>query len=340
MTASLNVALIGYGYAGRVFHAPLITASRGLNLARVTSSRPGDVMANLPHVRVSSSLTETLDDATIDLVVIATPNAMHATQAHAALDAGKHVVVDKPFTVTVEEAESVGAHAERAGRVLSVFHNRRWDSDFLTLRSLLESGTLGEVRYFESRFDRFRPVVRDRWRERSGPGAGLWYDLGPHLIDQALQLFGAPQGIEVDRAILREGAEVDDYFHATLRYAHRRVVLHATMLAAAHDTRFVVHGTRGSYTKSGLDTQEEALKIGRTPGDATWGHDPRDGVLTVVDGSEAIARTVPNERGSYLRYYEGVRDAIQLGASNPVGWRDGLAVMRLLEGMAGSNASP
>ncbi|MBK6304612.1 MAG: Gfo/Idh/MocA family oxidoreductase, partial [Gemmatimonadetes bacterium] len=182
MMEPLNVALVGYGFAGRVFHAPLIAAVEGLRLHTIVSSQGSLVREQWPDVRVVPSLAEALADRGIDLVVLATPNAVHAEQAHAALDAGKHVVVDKPFTVTVAEAESVVAHAERVGRVLSVFHNRRWDSDFLTVRKLIAEGALGEVTYFESRFDRYRPVVRDRWRERAGAGAGLWYDLGPHLV--------------------------------------------------------------------------------------------------------------------------------------------------------------
>ncbi|MFN8582030.1 MAG: oxidoreductase [Gemmatimonadaceae bacterium] len=330
MIPPLSVALIGYGYAGRVFHAPLAAAVPGLSLQRIVSSRADAVHADWPGVRVSATVDEALSDADIDLVVIATPNELHASQAHAALDAGKHVVVDKPFTVTVAEAEAVCQHAERAGRVLSVFHNRRWDGDFRTVRALIDSGALGDVRYFESHFDRFRPQVRDRWRERIGPGAGLWFDLGPHLLDQSLQLFGPPREITVDRAVLRDGAQVDDYFHATLRYDTRRVVLHATMLAPAHDLRFVVHGTQGSYVKEGLDTQEDALKAGAKPGGFRWGEDPRTGLLTTWHDGETSTRPVPNEPGNYLRFYEGVRDAITIGGVNPASGDDGLAVMRLL----------
>ncbi|MFP5356578.1 MAG: oxidoreductase, partial [Gemmatimonadota bacterium] len=245
MRDPLNVALVGYGFAGRVFHAPLIAAVSGLRLYGVVSGQGELVRSHWPEARVYPELSAALADPAVDLVVLATPNVLHAEQAHAALDAGKHVVVDKPFTVTVAEAESLVAHAERAEKVLSVFHNRRWDSDFLTVRKLIAEGALGEVTYFESRFDRYRPVVRDRWRERAGAGAGLWYDLGPHLVDQALQLFGAPLDMTADLAIQREGAQVDDYFHVVLRYSRLRVVLHASMLVAANDLRFAVHGTRG-----------------------------------------------------------------------------------------------
>lgn len=339
MAASLNVALVGYGFVGKVFHAPLIAATDGLHLHTVVSSNTPAVHADFPDLRVLPALDDALDDPMIDLVVIATPNPLHAPQAHAVLDAGKHVVVDKPFTVTVDEARAVIAHAERAGRLLSVFHNRRYDSDFVTLRGLLASDALGEVTQFESHFDRFRLEVRDRWREQAGPGAGLWYDLGPHLLDQALQLFGAPLGITADIAVQRAGGITADYFHALLRYPRLRVILHASTMMAANDLRFSVHGTRGSFVKQGLDSQEDALKAGRTPGDAQWGHDARPGTLTTMDGDAVTTRTVDGVPGDYRRYYAAVRNAILGHAPNPVPATQALEVMQLIElGIASSDA--
>lgn len=201
-----------------------------------------------------------LDDPDIDLVVIATPNDTHFPLAKAALEAGKHVVVDKSFTVTLSQARELESLAKHCGRILSVFHNRRWDSDFLTVSALINEGQLGEVCYFESHFDRFRPQVRQRWREQAGPGSGIWYDLAPHLLDQVVVLFGLPVSITVDLAQLRPGAQSTDYFHAVLAYPQRRVVLHGTLLAAAESARFIVHGSRASYIKYGLDPQEERLK--------------------------------------------------------------------------------
>ena len=330
MTSPLRVALVGYGFAGRVFHAPLIAGVEGMQLSSIVSSRTGAVHADWPEVTVHPDMSGVLADPAIDLVVLATPNTLHASQAHAALDAAKHVVVDKPFTVTVPEAEAVVAHAERAGRVVSVFQNRRWDADFLTLRRLIAEGALGEVTYFESRFDRFRPVVRDRWRERAGPGAGLWFDLGPHLVDQALQLFGPPSDVVADHAIQRAGAETDDYFHVVLRYARLRVVLHASTLVAANDLRFAVHGTRGSYVKHGVDSQEDALKAGTRPGGEGWGRDASPGVLTLADGARMHRREVAGEPGDYRRYYEAVGDAIAGRGVNPVPASEALAVMRII----------
>jgi predicted dehydrogenase len=339
MSQPLNVALVGYGFVGKVFHAPLIAATPGLMLHAIVSRQAAAIAAEYPSTRVYPELTDALSDPAVDLVVIATPNALHAPQAHAALAAGKHVVVDKPFTVTVDEAEALLSHADRAQRLLSVFHNRRWDSDFLTLRGLIADTALGEITQFESHFDRFRPEVRDRWRERDEPGSGLWYDLGPHLLDQALQLFGEPLGITTDIAKQRDGAQSDDFFHAVLRYPRNRVILHASTLVIANELRFAVHGTAGSFVKQGLDTQEDALKAGRTPGDAGWGQDAREGVLTQMRGEHAVSRAVPAIPGDYRAFYAGVRDAITVGTPNPVPAEQALAVMRLIErGLRSSEA--
>jgi len=332
MSAPLNVALVGYGFVGTVFHAPLIAATDGLTLHSIVSSRPEAVHADWPGVRVAADLTSVLADPAVDLVVIATPNTLHAPQAHAALDAGKHVVVDKPFTVSLAEAVAVLAHGERVDRVVSVFQNRRWDSDFLTLRALIADGAVGEVTQFDSHFDRFRPEVRDRWRERPGPGTGLWFDLGPHLLDQATQLFGAPLAITADIAIQRDGSRTDDWFHVVLRHARLRVILHASAMIAAGEPRFAVHGTQGSIVTQGLDSQEDALKAGRTPGDLGWGA-PLSPVLVTSASADGATHTraVPSEPGDYRRFYAAVRDAIRGTAANPVSAADASLVMHLLE---------
>jgi predicted dehydrogenase len=337
-SAGINVALVGYGYAGSVFHAPLIGSTPGLRLHSVVSGDPPKVLADHPDVRVMAEAEAAFADPAVDLVVIATPNEFHAPLAHAALAQGKHVVVDKPFTVTLAEAESLAAHAGRAGRLLAVFHNRRWDADFLTLRRLIGDGSLGEIVQFESHFDRFRPQPRDRWRERAGPGSGLWFDLGPHLADQALSLFGMPEDIYADLGALRQGAETDDYFHVLLRYPRRRVILHATCLAAATPPlRFAVHGTEGSFIKHGFDAQEEDLKTGRTPDDPHWGADPQPGMLTWMGRAEP--ETIQGEPGRYRQFYASVRDAIHGKAPNPVPPREAAAVMAIIEAAVSSAES-
>ena len=327
----VRVALIGYGYAGKTFHAPLIASVPGLALRIVASSDAAKVRAGLPGVRVVATAADACADASIDLIVIATPNDTHFELAAAALESGKHVVVDKPFTVTVAEARALAEKASVAGVLLSVFQNRRYDADFLTVGRLLAEGTLGRLVSFESRFDRFRPAVRERWREGTAPGAGLWFDLGPHLVDQALQLFGYPLSVYADFATLRDNARAVDYFHVLLEYERLRVVLHATTLAAEAGARFTLHGTAGSYSKRGLDVQEDALKAGRVPDGGDWGEDLDEGLLTRIDGALLDTERVANERGDYRRYYTGVRDALIAGAPNPVTVEEAIDVMRVIE---------
>ena len=331
MSRPLNVALVGYGQAGKVFHAPLLAHTPGLRLHTVVSGDAGKVRADFADVRVVADPQAAFDDAAIDLVVIAAPNAMHAPLAIAALRAGRHVVVDKPFAPSLEEARQVVAAARDAGRIASVFQNRRWDGDFLTLRRLVEDGALGEVAELHSHFDRFRPQVPDRWRERAGPGTGLWFDLGPHLVDQALQLFGMPLSVQADIALQREGAVVDDFFHVLLRYPRLRVALHAGALVPAHGLRFAAHGTGGSFVKHGLDPQEAALKAGIAPGSPGWGHDPLAGTLTRVGEGGRTTTPVDGLPGDYRGYYAALREAIHGRGKPPVTAAQALDVMRVLE---------
>jgi predicted dehydrogenase len=331
----IRVGLIGYGYASRTFHAPLIEATPGLELAAVASSDAAKVRADRPALHVHADPGELVARADVDLVVIPTPNDTHHPLARAALGAGRHVVVDKPFTVTLAQGEELVRLARERGRVLSVFHNRRWDGDFLTLERLLREGRLGRIVEATSCFDRFRPEVRARWREGGGFGSGLWYDLGPHLLDQALRLFGWPTAIALDRAALRDGAQADDWFCARLRYERLRVTLHAGTLVAAHAPRFAVHGTRGSFVKDGLDVQEDALKAGLRPTSsaaADWGVDRGRARLLLRDEAGAITEhPVTLVRGDYAHYYAALAAALRGEAANPVPPEEALDVMALVE---------
>lgn len=324
-----NVALVGFGYAGQTFHAPLIDACPDLRLHSIVTRKPDEARAAWPEARPVGDLETVLADPEIDLVVLATPNDLHAPQARAALEAGKAVVIDKPFALSLAEAREVADLARARDLFLSVFHNRRWDADFLGLRGEIASGGLGPIRTFESHFDRFRPEVRDRWRERDGPGGGIWNDLGPHLIDQALVLFGRPLGMTCDLAVLRDGGQAVDWAHAVLRYADKRVILHADMTTAAPDLRFAVHGARASWLKSGLDVQEDQLKTGHTVGGAGWGVDPRP--ATVVDGATGERSRVACPSGDYPAYYAAVAAALTGQGDNPVPPEQALDVMEVLE---------
>ncbi|HEB0912852.1 TPA: oxidoreductase [Enterobacter cloacae] len=331
MSDSIRVGLIGYGYASKTFHAPLIAGTPGMALAAVSSSDATKVHADWPTVPVVSEPKHLFNDPNIDLIVIPTPNDTHFPLAKAALEAGKHVVVDKPFTVTLSQARELDALAKSLGRLLSVFHNRRWDSDFLTVKALLSEGTLGEITFFESHFDRFRPQVRNRWREQAGPGSGIWYDLAPHLLDQAVNLFGLPVSMTVDLAQLRPGAQTTDYFHAILSYPQRRIVLHGTMVAAAESARYIIHGTRGSYVKFGLDPQEDRLKNGERLPQEDWGYDMRDGVVTKVEGETLVEETLLTSPGNYPAYHAAVRDALNGTGENPVPASQAIQIMELIE---------
>ncbi|MCB0933465.1 MAG: oxidoreductase [Mycobacterium sp.] len=323
----VRVGLIGYGYVAKTFHAPMITATPGLDLVAVASSRAGDVHADHPGVDVVDA-DRLIARADVDLVVIASPNDTHRPLAEAALTAGHHVVVDKPFALSLEDARAVVATADRCQRIVSVFQNRRWDSDYLGIRQVIDGGLIGEVVHFESHIDRFRPSPRDRWRENPGPGAGLWFDLGPHLADQALQLFGLPEAVTADFGCLRAGSRTDDWVHVILDHPQRRVVLHASMLAAGAHTRFTAHGMAGTVVKHGSDIQEDQLKAGVLPGAPGWGKDPDDMLLYDASGRQ---QSLPTPPGNQLQYYRELTQAITADGPNPVPPHQILAVMAVIE---------
>jgi predicted dehydrogenase len=332
MTTIAQVGLIGYGLAGSVFHAPLLQHTPGLALHSIVSSQRDRLLRSFTDVHVHADIAPLLADPAVDAVVIATPNAQHAPLALAALRAGKHVLVDKPFALSSAEARAVVNAARDADRVVSVFQNRRFDADFLSLRAVVEQGTLGRIAECHSHFDRFRPQVRDRWRESDAPGSGLWMDLGPHLLDQMLQLFGWPEAISADIAAQREGARSDDYFHAVLHYPGLRAIVHAGSLVAASAPRFAVHGSQGSYLKEGRDVQEDQLRQGGAPGAPGWGLDPLHGQIVRVDADGHVQRhSVDNALGDYRRFYAAFRDAMLGVGDAPVSTEDALQLMRLLE---------
>lgn len=343
----VRVLLVGFGSAAQVFHAPLVKQVCGVELCGVVSSQSAKVHAQLAGMPVAPTLTQALHQwPQVELVLIATSNDSHYPLAKEALLAGKHVVVDKPCTVRLEETLELLALARARSVVFTVFQNRRWDADFLGLRAVLDSGALGRAVYLESHFDRYRPMVPQRWREQDLPGSGLWMDLGSHLVDQVLQLFGLPQDVLLDLGRQRDGAVVNDYFHAVLRYPHLhdlRVVLHGATLVAQCGPRFVLHGTQGSYTKHGLDTQEQALKDGLRPPRAehlgastqavgTWGLDPEPGhwLCATQPGGALVASTQPCPAGNYPAYYAQLAQAIRHHGTPAVTPQDVENAMRVL----------
>ena len=334
--APVRVGLVGYGLAGAVFHAPLVAATDGLRLAAVVTSdadRAAAARDRYPGVEVLGAADRLWDGATpVDLVVVATPNRTHVPLARAALAAGCHVVVDKPLAPTAAEGASLVEEAARAGRMLTVFQNRRWDGDFLTLRALLAERALDDVFRFESRFERWRPAAKPGWRQDAAPDAagGLLYDLGSHLVDQALVLFGPAALVYAELDPRYPGAGVDDDAFVALTHASGvRSHLWMNVLAAQGGPRFRVLGRAGAYTKHGLDPQEAALRAGSTPRDAGWGQEPADqwGALGAGDS----LRRVPTAAGDYARVYAGVAAALRDGAPPPVDPADAVATLRVIE---------
>ncbi|MGA9566563.1 MAG: Gfo/Idh/MocA family oxidoreductase, partial [Candidatus Korobacteraceae bacterium] len=268
----IDVGLIGFGFAGRTFHAPVVSAVEGLRLVAILQRQGSEAEQAYPAARTVRTLDELLAIDSIRLVVIATPNTTHFDFAKQCLLAGRDVVIDKPFTTTYAEAAELVELAKQKQRLLSVYQNRRWDGDFLTIQGLLDEGKLGRAVLFESHFDRFRPQLKpNAWREQPDPGSGVLFDLGPHLIDQAMLLFGIPEAITADVRIERDGGSVDDAFDVVLHYPRMRALLRAGVLVSTPTPRFAIQGTQGGYLKYGLDPQEDALKRGETPAGEFWG---------------------------------------------------------------------
>jgi scyllo-inositol 2-dehydrogenase (NADP+) len=331
----VRVGVIGFGLAGQAFHAPVIAGVPGMELACILERRGSLAQQKYPGVRVARTLDELLSDKTLRLCVVATPNESHFALTKACLEAGRDVVVDKPFAPTMGECTELVRLAARLGRLITVYHDRRYDGDFHTVRKLVSSGTLGRVAEFESRFDRFRLEAKaNAWRERADqPGAGVLFDLGPHLIDQALMLFGEPQTLWASAFCQRETSQVDDAFDVCLEYPRLRAMLRARIVAFAPGPHFVIHGTKGSFVKFGMDPQEERLRGDRCPQGTDWGADWGEDqehlwwTLSLVGQPSTKVKT---ERGDYRDFYANVRDAIEKGAALEVTPEQSLRTMRAL----------
>ncbi|QDH78340.1 oxidoreductase [Echinicola soli] len=336
MTQPLKTGLVGFGKVAQTMHAPLIHREPLLELTAVVERHHQYSKEKYPNVTVYKSLEELLAKAEVDLIVICTPNEYHFPQAKMALEAGKHVVVDKPITVTSSEAEALVALAKKQGMLLSAFQNRRWDGDFQTIIKLLEEETLGRIVHFESHFDRFRPEPNDNWREKEVPGSGILYDLGAHLIDQALLLFGQPTWIYAEILKQRKGVEADDFFDLTLMYPETKVRLSASILMNAPLPKFLVLGEKGSYSKYGLDVQEAAFKAGVVPGSENWGVEDASSYGNVY--LEGKHFSYPTVNGNYLAYYENIAESIQGKASLKVKPEEAIQVLKVIEAAQQSHA--
>ncbi len=329
----VRVGLIGFGLAGQAFHAPVIRGVKGMELACILERHGSNAQQKYPEVRVARTLDELLSDKTIGLIVVATPNNSHFSYTKACLEADRDVVVDKPFTPTFAEAQELVQLATERGRLVTVYQDRRWDGDFHTVRKLVASGELGEIAEYEARFDRFRLEAKaSAWREQPDQAAaGVLWDLGPHLIDQALVLFGEPDTLWASAFCQRESSRVDDAFDVYMQYGRMRAMLRARILAYTPGPHVLLHGTAGTFIKYGMDPQEEILRSENCPDGldwgANWGRDPQDhwGTLSLVSGH---TRRVETEIGDYRGYYANVRDAIEKREALDVTPEQALRTMR------------
>jgi predicted dehydrogenase len=347
MSLPIRTAVLGYGFAGRIFHSPFVHAVPGLELSAIVQRHGDNAAADYPSARILRSVDEAFDDPAIDLIVVATPNESHVALARRALEAGKHVVIDKPIAGTSAEARELITLATKQGKVLAPFHNRRFDGDFMTVRKLVAEGRLGRIVLVNAHYDRFRPMQRpNTWKEAGGYGNGLLFDLGPHLLDQALALFGTPKSITASVRRERDVTAIDDAFDIVLAFAlpdghGLRYECHATMIGAEAAPRFRVHGTLGSYVKTGLDPQEAALLGGARPekigSSQPWLSEAESawGTLTLATRTTEpvhLERSkLATEVGDYRNFYANVRDAIRGETPLVVSAEDGYRTIRLLE---------
>lgn len=329
----IKTGLVGYGMAAQVMHAPFLYTSPHYEVTAVMERHREASKALFPATTVVRTMEELLK-TDIELVIITTPNETHVPYTLQALEAGKHVVLEKPFTITSQEAQLLIDAAKKAGKILSVFHNRRYVADFLTMRQVLQQQLLGDVHEFEAHYDRYRPEPKpNAWREENKPGSGILYDLGPHLIDQALCLFGLPKRITADIRTQRAHALVDDYFDLQLDYGFTKVILKAGMLVREPGPRYVIHGTAGSFIKYGEDPQEALLKTGQLPTAADWGTEPMDqyGLLHTTVNEKEFKDKYPSLKGSFGLYYQHLFETLVNGKTLSEKPEHGFNTIRLIE---------
>ncbi|MDA8441400.1 MAG: oxidoreductase [Peptococcaceae bacterium] len=344
MNRVLNVGLIGYGMAGQAFHAPIINAVPNLRLTKVVERHSHKAMERYPWVTVVDNVEVLWQDQELELVVIAVPNALHYELAKQALLHGKHVVVEKPFTVTAQQAQELIDIAESQKLILSVFQNRRWDGDFRTIQQIVRENLLGRIVEYEAHYDRYLNYIRpNTWKEESGLGSGILYDLGSHLIDQAQVLFGTPRSVTAKLCRQREESKIDDSFELRLDYSELTVTLKAGMLVRERGPHFVIHGNKGSFVKYGLDGQEEMLKKGLAPSgvsDPSWGLEPQEqwGMLNTDFGGLHCLGKIETLPGAYPDFYANIYAAIVKSADLCVKPEQARNTIRIIELAAQSNA--
>jgi scyllo-inositol 2-dehydrogenase (NADP+) len=335
-----NVAIVGFGVSGRYFFAPFFSVHQHFILKAFVTSQTEEIKKIYPDAKVFSTVDALLADEEIDLVVVASPNPTHYDYAKKALMAGKNVIVEKPFTITSDEAEELIVLSQKQNKLLAPFQNRRWDGDFLTVKKIIGEGLLGEVLEFESHFDRFRPgPERAPWKDEPTPGVGAIYDLGPHLIDQALVLFGKPDGIFANIQRLRTNGLIDDTFEIQLYYSFLKVILKAGVMVREVGPRFAVHGRNGSFVKYGLDPQEANLKDGIMPGNPLLGKDAEEnfGLLHAELNQKVVREKVETIQGNYMGFFDNIYEALSGKAELIVKPSDAKMTMEVIEKAIQSN---
>jgi scyllo-inositol 2-dehydrogenase (NADP+) len=338
----IKTGIASYGMSGLVFHAPLLHVNAGFELTKVVERSFKGSKERYPYVRVVRSYEELLEDEKLELIVVNTPDATHFEYCKLAIEAGKHVVVEKPFTMKSDEASALIELARKYQRVLSVFQNRRWDGDYLTVKKVIQDKILGRLVSFESHFDRYRNFIQpNTWKEEPNAGAEIVYNLGAHMIDQTYDLFGMPKSVSTDIGVQRTNGKVDDFYNIIMRYDDVYANLKASYLVREEGPRYIVHGTEGSFLKWGLDPQEADLKAGKYPDAPAWGAEPKKlwGKLnTETNGLHFTGRieTIP---GNYLRYYDNIYTVIRDGKELIVKPEQSLDVMRIIEAAIDSNKS-
>ncbi|WP_163337481.1 Gfo/Idh/MocA family oxidoreductase [Desulfopila sp. IMCC35008] len=336
----IKAAILGFGLSGAIFHAPFLEAADRFELAVILQRKGESAARAYPRARIAGNLESVLGDKSIELVVVGTPNALHFEMARQALLAGKHVIVDKPFTPTVAEAQELIGLARKKGLHLFVFHNRRWDGDFMTLRMIIEEGKLGEIVSYDASYDRYAPSLNSKpWKETAGPGISILHDLGTHIIDQAVCLFGRPEAVTGHLVTQREGSSVSDGFTVRLHYSGLHATLRSSLLVLEEGPRYVIHGRNGSFVKYGVDPQEDDMQAGCRPLDSGWGEDAEEkwGVLHTRVNSVSKRETVPTLPGNYMHFYDNVAAVIRDGAPIAMTAEEALVTVRIIEAVQESH---
>ncbi|KAF1678397.1 MULTISPECIES: oxidoreductase [Bacillus] len=331
---TIQVGILGYGLSGSVFHAPLLAVLNEYHISKVMTSRTEEVKRDFPDAEVVHELKAITNDPGIELVIVTTPSALHYEHAMACIEAGKHVVIEKPMTATAEEGQKLKKAADEKGVLLSVYHNRRWDNDFLTIKKLIADGSLEDINTYQVSYDRYRPEVQaTRWRDKEGVATGTLYDLGSHIIDQTLHLFGMPKAVTANVMTQRENAKTVDYFHLIMDYGKLQAILYGGSVVPANGPRYQIHGQHSSFIKYGIDGQEAALRAGKKPKDDSWGADDPTfyGELTTVHGTDKKTETIPSVNGSYFTYYREIANSMRKGDTLPVTAEEGINVIRIIE---------